>query len=109
MLWRQKQEEEQLRHEVLTATLAIKEMYPEMSSAIWKKHDNPFITSLIFAQYAGVDTSACLSFSRNGLEYLRVSGCIEALGNKNCYLPPSMSSSLFSSICLSASLPTRHP
>lgn len=46
------------------------------------------ITSLIFAQYAGVDRSACLSFYRNGLEYLRVSGCIEALCNKKL-LPSS--------------------
>ena len=65
MLWRQKQGEEQVLDEVFTATLAIQETYPEMSSAIWKKHETLFTTSFIFAQYAGVDRSACPSFSRN--------------------------------------------
>lgn len=46
MLWRQKQGEEQVLDEVLTASLAIQETYPEMSSAIWKKHETLFIIYL---------------------------------------------------------------
>lgn len=39
--------------------VAIQETYPEISSAIWKNHENPFI------QYAGINRSACLLFSTN--------------------------------------------
>lgn len=38
---------------------AIQETYPEISSAIWKNHENPF------TQYAGINRSACFPFSTN--------------------------------------------
>lgn len=53
--------------EVLTATVVIQEVYLEMNSVVWNKHKTLFTTSLILAQYAGVDRSACLSLSRNDI------------------------------------------
>lgn len=41
------------------STAAIQETYPEISSVIWKNHENPF------NQYAGINRSACLPFSTN--------------------------------------------
>ena len=118
-LWRQKEAQK-----IAGARRCTESHCGDPGNILWNKKCNleeslDFAFSLNFTKYTCVRRSSCVSFSKiniYSLEYLRLCSvyrCVEAVSskknNKKNYLPPSLSSSLFFSICLLSFLPRRDP